>query len=233
MTSPQRDSVHTPWRYSMATLLKSVGVLATLLGVFIYWKDRPRRLGRSQADADWAARSAVVYIDHADMYAVQGPYSFIRCYDTRTGLRHRAWRSESFGRAYNQRIDELVREQGLPSWSAKSAIPDDAELIAMLQASMETIAVFPHEITPNVVLQADGRGDSRSVSVVGRSERYGNITLGVPHSDEGVFVARSQIRPETVFIRSGHQWLSAFSSDGRHLVDLSWTPDGNKDDSPD
>ena len=39
-------------------------------------------------------------------------------------------------------------------------------------------------------------------------------------------------RPETVYIRSGHQWLTAFSSDGRHLVDLCWTLDGNKDESP-
>ena len=162
----------------------------------------------------------------------QPGYYVIRWYDPRTGLRQRAWRSESFGRAYNQRIDELVREQGFPSWSAKPAIPGDAELIAMLQASMQAITVFPHEITPNVALQADVRGEIRSVSVVGTSERYGNVTSAIPHSDYGVFVARGQIRPETVYIRSGHQWLTAFSSDGRHLVDLCWTLDGNKDELP-
>lgn len=231
MTLPCRDSVYTPWRYSMATYVKLVGVLATMLAVFIYLKDRPRRLGRSQADADWAARSAVVYIDHTDMYAVEGPYSFIRWYDTRTGLKLRPWRSESFGRAYNQRIDEIIREQGIPSWSAKPAIPDDAELIAMLQASMQAVAVFPHEITANVALQADFQGECRSVSVVGRSERYGNLTLALPNPDKGVFVARDRIRPETVYIRSGRKWISAFTGDGRHLVDLCWTLDGNEDES--
>ena len=69
MTLARGNSHSVPFQFSLRTMLLCVAGCAVLLSlllsgkvVWVYWKGIPARHGRSQADADWAAHAARIYL---------------------------------------------------------------------------------------------------------------------------------------------------------------------------
>lgn len=222
LSDPNRDI--GPWQYSFKALCKWIMVLAVVFALLRSSKslyvDRPQRIGRSQADADWANHDAVIYGPDFASFRTLGPYEITRWYDDQTGLKYRAWRNQWIDKAYSKRIDELIRDYGVPSWSAKAGIPGDSELIAMLQSTMTPVAEFPYAVSPIIVLQSHARDGKRSLTVEVRNARNGNVSIDIPDTCDGVYVARDSNRPSTVFVRRGRTWGCAINENGYVLAEV-------------
>jgi hypothetical protein len=207
-----------PFQFSLATLFILFTAIIVLISLLFSFFGRPARLGRSRAETDWAAHTAVIYCNYMKIYTVHGQNEITRKYDPNTGLefRYTSFASDSYRQSYNNRIRELLDKYGVPSWSAKEAIPSDAELIAMIDSPlMEEVKNIPCIITPHITIMAKFRNGQRSVSI-----NTSNGVLGCPHLDKSLFLARDPKLPKTIFIRGGQCWVIAYSEDGRHLADV-------------
>jgi hypothetical protein len=167
---------------------------------------------RTQAEEEWNAGAAGLYEQPSgDRVEHQ--------YDPATGLRYRdQWHETRFSKAYNQRVRELLAEQGVPAWSMQKYLVPDNELLALLDADdFDAVITFPHEVNANIVLIRGGEGESgsteRDALLVAARESGVIRTRG----DGTAAVARRPENPGVIFIRNGRQWIGAFHESGRLL----------------
>jgi hypothetical protein len=183
--------------------------------------------GRAAAERDWVEQRAEVYSPDFNERTVDG-VRLVTYYDRDSGLRLHVFPTFfGYGEAYNQRINELLAEQGIPPWSMKSYLVDDKDLIAMLDSEqLEEIRDFPCELSTGIVLVRSGTfsrwgetmssfGDSLSVA----TQHSG--FLGVGTEVRPIYVGRNPKYPHLVFVRYGRTWLGAFHEEGWNLNEAS------------
>jgi hypothetical protein len=179
-----------------------------------------RHRGIAAAERDWHARTAVIFAsaEHVQVDDVQIDI-FV---DRQTGLLiGRRGSDLGFSDAYNSRVKELIRVKGVPSWNAKTGIPESNELIDLLDTSdLPEIIEFPYRPAANFVLMRRGsvtfgnstyssRGDGLSIA----SEKGGLRTIG--QSKQKVY---SEKRGNTIVVRNGNEWVGVFDVDGRQIA---------------
>lgn len=202
-----------------------------------------RHRGRTQAEKEWNAGRAEMYVAFPD-FSGDVQHRF----DPVTGLkiRERGYMSE-YSLAYQARVAELLAKHGIPEWSMKKYIPADVDLVAMFDSKkMEKIKAFPHNVNENIILTRQGtvtRWNTTFSNISGflaiatpqaftgvgaaRSDYSrvdGRVTFAFGGGDnsygpqnEPVFVGRLPKYPQVIFVRSGTDWIGAFHQSGELL----------------
>ena len=138
------------------TVIAVGGVIAWMAGE----DGRERQRGAELAREHWENGFAISWVKHCDEYqdARRGLH-FTQNYDRDNGfaVRHYNPRKAAFCDGYNSAMVQLVKENGIPPWSARNSMIADDELAGMLDASgMQRIAAFPYEASENIVITSGG-----------------------------------------------------------------------------
>lgn len=174
--------------------------------------------GQNRAELDWNKHDARIYVTAPSSSGMVSHY-----YDSASGLELRQhWPEDEYSRAYNARIEELLKNQGVPDWSVKKDLVEDSDLSAELDSeTMEEITTFPHDVNPNIVLFKQGTIERFGGTLSSRSDSVSIGTrfkmIGGSDEVEPIYVGRSEKYPNIIFIRNGKNWVGAFHTDGRLL----------------
>ena len=195
-----------------------VAVLAVLMGV--QWRGATEQSADVCAEEDWNNGVAGLCAPSEELN-VEG-VSVLFHVDRDTGLFHRRRGSDPvFCDAYNSRVRDLMRLNGVPRWSVKADIPALSVVVQLLQtAELPEVHQFPHHVSQDVVLLWGG-------SVTFGTSTYSTVAdaLSIASAKGGLTVTGSaakkvfaEARGNTVIIRSGREWLGIFHKDGRRMV---------------
>ena len=240
----------TPWLPQLSLIECLIGY--TIVGITIGFPFAYRNWvvadhlghGRQLADDDWSKQSVRQFEDFDDdsetqmANGVRVTYEF----DRTTGFHlRRPGRSKDVGNAYNERIAELVREDGIPVWSMKAHLISPEALVELLDSSEGTeVTSLPFEVTPSIIVFKTGTvsrwgytmffsGTGGSVSSSGSTRTFSNGTanglavatrtgelLTVGRGSNPIFVIHQS--EDTFCIRYGANWIGLFHRDG-HLIE--------------
>jgi hypothetical protein len=219
---------HEPTRrQQFARVIVFVGIIViAFFSPCIYQQAVIRRLekeGRDRADADWAAHTAAVW----GWLGWAKPRRFANVtitsqFDFDTGLPVRGLTRDGIEDAYWRRLVELIRIHGVPSWSQKSRLASDLDLVAMLNNStMVPVPDLPYDVAPGIVLFRNGDITRWGVTMTSFSHE---MTIGSRYSGASVYedlseadvtyVGRSEKYPGVIFVRYGHEWIAECTEDG-------------------
>jgi len=184
---------------------------------------RLEKEGRNRADGDWAAHSVVL----CNMYGWRPPHQLGQVtiqseFDARTGFLLTVFMNEGYEDAYWRRILELIETNGIPSWSKKSRLVSDSEMVSLLNTStMQPVTEFPYDAAPGITLFRDGaitRWGTTTTAISKELTIASRFSVAGPQQDAGAvdtaYVGRFEKYPGMVFVRYGHEWIAACTDDG-------------------
>jgi hypothetical protein len=200
--------------------------------------------GRQLADDDWSkqrARHFSPFFDDSEPSMANG-VRVTYDVDRTTGfclIKH-GRSNDDMRNAYNDRIAELVREHGIPSWTMKPHLISPEALAELLNSSDCTeITSLPFEVTPSIVVFKTGtiskwgstmtfNGTGSQITSSGSSPGglyFDGSGLAIATQADGLRAVGSGSHPiflirhddDTICIRYGANWIGLFHRDGRLL----------------
>jgi hypothetical protein len=195
------------------------------------------RIIRAEADEDWRNQTAVYCRIDEDRQEHRGRI-IERFADQHSGL-PLDWHRNTFrfrglapyGRIYNERIDELIAENGAPEWSSPADCVADDMLVSLLDSGdFNVVDSFPHHLVDRVSLvrSSDGRtGIQRVASVLFDSREMTFAESRTMPSDGLLYVGRNPKNPGVTFLRRGNRWLGAYRANGQ-VVALAYEAPPNE-----
>jgi hypothetical protein len=212
------------YRFGRIGLIASIVVLAAIFpfGYRSFMSAQDADEGAQMADRDWANQKASIFSGDAESFRETGGYEFFCFFDADSGFPlKQSWHAR-WEPGYNAEIGRLIKSQSIPSWSFKSRIVSDADMIRMLTAQdMKKVTSYPYAMSPNVVLLRGGGVTPWGQSVGG----YGNYldiqsrnqeVLPLPmlgEEKDPAFVGQLPKYPGTFFVRCGKS-LVVCTADG-------------------
>lgn len=216
-------------RFRVSTLPLPVWLIAfVIVGATIYFPIAYRgrifedtyHSGRKKAESDWRHGEAVRFARWYPMPRADGTtveYEF----DPSSGLKLEfAFTDLGWIKAYNDRIDELLKEFGTPPWSVKSKLVPVDVLVSMLDSEeMTEVTEFPFEVTPGIYF-------TREEPVSRSGEMFPPGTLWVVMVTDGgrsslgagpIFVQQSS-EQDVVFIRKERKSIGLYDREGKFLA---------------
>lgn len=201
--------------------LGAVIAFPVLFRQYVFWSAGNR--GRMQAERDWGASQALIYIE--DPAVANGVWHE---FDVATGLEYRLkWPASRFSRAYNERVGGLLQREGIPEWSIKRYLVPDETLVSLLDSEeFEEVKTFPYEVNDNIILFRRGtitrwggsaRNDSDALAIV---TKVGGVT-GFGDKVEPAYVLRKPEYPSVIFVRSGTSSIGAYHESGKRMSSAS------------
>jgi hypothetical protein len=220
------DSTEAPpsrWR-RRAKIAVPVGMILMACAFIVVYTSlavaHDNAVGARMADAAWARNGAAIVTMQTDVGHSVGGYDFDSCFDADSGLPfeeswYRLWEP-----GYNAEITRLLQQHGVPSWSHKSSLVSDSDLIAMLTATdMKRVSNFPRCLSPNLCLMWNGGitpwGDSyggAGVSIAARNQDP-EVIPSFGGTSDPVFVGQRARYPGVIFVRNGKS-VAACALDG-------------------
>lgn len=242
------DEATTTWlpRLTLIEYLIAYTIVAMMIGFpFAYrnWSIQSERVGgRRLAEDHWAAQRPYKFVDSPQMpeFTFKGVEAYC-AFDRTTGFElHWGSFTTDTKAAYNERIVELVKDQGLPAWSAQSQLISPDELIALLDRPLgREVVDLPSDVTPSITVFRRGTiskwGSTMTANTGGAGvTSSGSSPAGIYISGNGMAIATQadglrvvssgtlpifviEQSPDTVCIRHGNDWIGLFHRDGRLL----------------
>lgn len=177
-----------------------------------------------RANEDWQT-NALIYRD--EHFVEIGNCTIQYEFDPETGLQLKHQRPDlGFADRYNTRIGELIKVQGIPSYSIKSIMPNPDELIGYMSSTeMNFVETFPIDLTENIHLMRRGSLAKWGIISTNNSD---SLSIVTPHSvmgvGSGVMPVHTKIARDIIYIRNGPNWVGAFLLDGRMIMSASRDP---------
>ena len=220
-----RASEKVSVRFSLLALFALSSWIGLIVGIPIgyrsYVKESVNHSAVLRAETDWKT-NALIYRDH-ESAPIDG-CTVQYCFDPDTGLELGRPKSDlGFADKYNARINELISQHGIPTYSIKSIIPKPEDLIPLLDSDeLDPVDAFPADLTDNIHLMRRGTlsrwGGTSSSSSDSLSIVTPHILMAV---DNGVLPVHSKVTDKIVYIRNGPNWVGAFLRDGRMIMSAS------------
>jgi hypothetical protein len=184
------------------------------------------------ADEDWASHRAGIITGQPILYHETADGSFTSYFDTASGLP--LWESwyELYEPAYTAEVRRLIATKGVPSWSQKTHLVLDADIIRIASdAGMTKVSSYPYQITPKLRLERENviviYGTSGGLFSRRLPIGYDQTTF-LPVSNSGntndpVFVGQMDKYPGDYFVRSGKS-VVVCTADGAILESADCEP---------
>lgn len=227
----EKETANGRFAFSLFSFLCLFSWIGIVLGVPIAYTnsvyEMSRRSAVQKANEDWE-HEALVYRDHEPK--LLGDCVLEYRFDPETGLKfEESYTKLNFGDFYNERIEELIEEQGLPPYSIQELMPKPSQLIAMLDSTdLDLIDSFPADLNNNISLIREGRFSKWGSDFVGDPDYLSILT---PHLNwggiMGNYPVHTKITDELIFVRDGPHWIGVFLPDGQLIVSVLRSPSSN------
>lgn len=195
-----------------------------------------RLAGQRAADDDWLKKQAVVLqpLHSSDRHQFIENARIKNDFDSKTGFRvDTPFEFFGYAEAYNDRIEKLIEQQGIPDWSMKAHLISNEELISLFNADgFKPISEPSHRLTPFVVVRlTDGAGKPKQ----GEPEIYDSLDFQIERHPGLSAYEPSQLRigvgaarpistmqslrdPRVTFVRVGKRSVYVFYETGLLLA---------------
>lgn len=230
LTAASNEARGVP-QISLYALLVGFTIVCVTVGFpFVYRSQVLRAEQRNAiaaADEDWRIRDAVIYHDFDDDYVECNQAVVQFAVDREPGIPYEGWHvRRRTSDAYNARIAELIRENGLPPWSLKTLVPSAEEVAASLDSTdFQKVDSFPCDVTPGITLMRRGTVYRGGGSTTSSTDSLSIVTdKGTCRSGLGVLPVHLRIQGDLVYIRNGPNWVGVFHQDGRSIAEASRKP---------
>ncbi len=183
--------------------------------------DRRRARGVERADADWKNNQVELRMENETVQVGDATVEYH--VDRETGLKRKTpCATPVFCNAYNARIRELIRVNGLPTGSLRSDVPTPDELVALLDATdLQEVTQFPYQLTPQVILMRGGTATFGSATY-----SNGGQGLAIASEQNGMHCVGSknlpvfvETRANVFVVRSGNEWVGMIDASGCQIAE--------------
>lgn len=202
------------FRFSLLSLLYFQTILTLTLAFPLAFcrfieSDRQNR-ARRKAESDWTNAQPILYGEREYVNTIGAVVEYE--IDRETGLRLKhPFVTSTFATAYNNRIQELLREEPSKTLLEPAKIPAPETVASLLAANdLEEVTAFPQQLSSNLAVSRHFDG-SLIIDT-------GDGQVGFGDGSMPVYVGRLLSDEEFIAIRNGKKWLGIYTKGGKIIA---------------